>query len=73
MILIIGDTYSCDKSISATVYDIVPTILAYLDLPLPHDTDGRILHEVTELKEFKTINYLNRWKMLLKARKIAQK
>ncbi len=45
----------------------------YLDLPLPYDTDERILHEVTELKEFRTINYLNRWKMLLKARKIAPK
>ncbi len=27
------------------VYDVVPTVLSYLGLPLPHELDGRIISE----------------------------
>ncbi|MFQ5822013.1 MAG: alkaline phosphatase family protein [Candidatus Heimdallarchaeota archaeon] len=50
-------------------YDIVPTVLHYLGLPVPHDTDGKILFDAfpTEsdirTKPTKLKNYKERWKV----------
>ncbi len=34
------------KSPHAEIYDLVPTVLHAMDLPLPHTFDGRVLHEL---------------------------
>lgn len=47
LLLIAGDNVrKCTKtSKQVTLFDMVPTLLTYMGLPLPHDTDGRILFE----------------------------
>ncbi len=53
-----------------SIYDIVPTILHYLGLPIPHDTDGRVLFEIlknnspVKQKTLRRKNYLLKWKLL---------
>ena len=45
--------------------DIVPTILNYLELPIPVDTDGKIIKEVsTPPKKIRYYNYLNHWRLV---------
>lgn len=42
--------------------DIVPTILNYLNLPLPVDTDGKIIKGISSTpKKVRYYNYLNHW------------
>ena len=51
--------------------DIVPTILNYLELPLPMDTDGKIIKGVSNLpKEIKYYSYLNHWLLIRRLRKL---
>lgn len=51
-------------------YDVAPTILKYLDLPIPYDTDGQVLTRSFEenseayIKPLKYANYLERWRIL---------
>jgi len=54
---------------TANTYDLVPTVLHYLDLPIPHDTDGKTLsnmfHEGSDVhrRSVKSRNYLEHWKI----------
>ena len=51
--------------------DIVPTILAYLKLPIPADTDGKILGSVMkESVELPRLNYLAKWKIVRRIAKV---
>lgn len=60
-------------------YDIVPTVLHYLGLPVPHDTDGKILFEAfppqseIRAKPTKLKNYKERWKVTQYVMKSFQK
>lgn len=50
-------------------YDILPTVLHYLDLPVPHDTDGKILFGAfppesdIRTKPIRLENYTEKWKV----------
>ena len=65
-----GDDIVSDKHVNLHVnmYDIVPTVLAYLGLPIPHNTDGKVLGEIIPSlpKRIKKFNYLQRFKILRK-------
>ncbi|MEX0568797.1 MAG: hypothetical protein Q6363_006515, partial [Candidatus Njordarchaeota archaeon] len=50
-------------------FDIVPTILSFFGLPIPHDTDGKIIEHIAEYTERKK-NYTKKWKILRKIRNI---
>jgi len=52
--------------VNVSMYDIVPTILAYLGLPIPHDTDGKMLTEILPSipRPIRKFNYLQRFKVL---------
>ena len=45
MIIITGPNV-LNKEITAKIYDIAPTILHILDVPIPRDVDGRVLKEI---------------------------
>lgn len=54
----------------AQTFDIVPTILNYLKLPLPANTDGTSLIGKPSLKRY---NYLKHWKLIKKIQTIKTK
>ena len=57
-----------------SILDIVPSILHFLELPIPHDTDGRVLLEIfnedSQAKQgpVRKEDYLERWKVTRKAK-----
>jgi len=53
--------------------DITPTILNYLGLPLPVDTDGTPIPEVAPAKNPKRYNYLKHWKLIKKIQTVKTK
>lgn len=54
--------------------DIVPTILNYLRLPVPIDTDGKIIKEVSILpKKLRYYNYLGHWLLIRQLYKLKDK
>lgn len=66
-IAILGGKEVVSKSFTCNATDITPTILRYLGLPLPNDTDGK---PITAIRSPKTssenFNYLKQWKMEVK-------
>jgi len=57
-----------------SLFDITPTILAYLGLPIPTDTDGKVLSEAFDMDlTFERKNYTTLFKKLKKLRKKARK
>jgi len=42
---------TADKNVEITQLDLVPTALAYLDLPVPHDADGHVVNTVRHVCE----------------------
>jgi len=62
-----------------SIFDIAPTILHFLNLPIPHDTDGRVLLEIfkdnSQIKQrsIKKENYLERWNISRKAKMLIKK
>jgi predicted AlkP superfamily phosphohydrolase/phosphomutase len=50
----------------AETVDIVPTVLSYLGLPLPHDTDGKIISGAIPFppRQEKHYNYLKHWQLI---------
>ena len=64
---------STDSSAKVSIYDLTPTVLAYMGLPIPSDTDGGPLTEIfsIELPSAKRkADYLQRFRMLRKLQKI---
>jgi predicted AlkP superfamily phosphohydrolase/phosphomutase len=59
-----------------TIYDILPTALHYLGLPVPHDTDGRVLREIfvehssLHAQPLKTQNYFEKWTVIRRTSKL---
>ena len=49
-----------------TAYDVVPSLLAFLGLPIPHDTDGKVIEIVREVvnKRPRTRDYFTLWQAL---------
>ena len=45
-------------------WDIVPTILAYMNLPIPKNTDGKVLSSITQDRDIRK-DYLDRYRVLL--------
>ena len=68
LIALYGDEVLPESSIGelhTSMYDIVPTILAYLGLPIPSNTDGRPLVKLfTNELPVEKFEYLQRFKML---------
>ena len=57
----------------ASIYDLVPTILAYMGLPIPSDTDGKILEDAFIIKlpnTKKRTDYLQKFRLLRKLQKL---
>jgi len=54
--------------------DVVPMILHHLGLPLPNDTDGKVIKQIfPSLKNVKHYNYLNHWLLVRNAQRVKQK
>lgn len=69
-------TNSVGNEIRASIYDLVPTILAYMGLPIPGNTDGKPLIDVftVELPNTnKKANYSQKFKLLRKLQKVVAK
>ena len=50
---------------SVYTMDVVPTILRYMDLPLPSDTDGKPLPNIDyPQKQVEYYDYLKHWKLI---------
>ena len=56
-----------------STYDIVPTILSYLNLPIPHDTDGRIIENIARRRKITYLNYRKKWQILRKIGEVAKR
>ena len=56
-----------------STYDIVPTILSYLNLPIPHDTDGRIIENIAGRRKITYLNYRKKWQILRKIGEVAKR
>lgn len=52
-------------------FDVTPTILSFLGLPIPHDTDGKVIEYIANNNE-KKANYTKKWRVLRRI-KIAKK
>lgn len=47
--LINGPSIKCGRKVkNINIFDIVPTVLKILDIPVPHDMDGRVLYKIFE-------------------------
>lgn len=60
----IGDYEIKPERTSATVFDVVPTVLEYLDLPLPEVCDGVPLFKKVSKKNYKRFRYLSLFRKL---------
>lgn len=62
-----------------SILDIVPSVLHYLELPIPHDADGRVLLEIfdenSQVKQraVRKENYLEKWNIIRKAKLLSMK
>lgn len=62
-----------------SIFDIAPTILHCIGLPVPHDTDGKVLLDIfkegseVRRRPIKEENYLERWKIIRKAKLLTMK
>jgi predicted AlkP superfamily phosphohydrolase/phosphomutase len=74
VVMVYGDGVNPEWIDRINTVDIVPTILKYLGLPLPNDTDGKRIRGV-RIKEAKpkTYNYLNHWRLTKKIHSVKQK
>jgi len=62
---------SMDNPINVSIYDLVPTILAYIGLPIPRDSDGKPRIEVFNVGFYnKKYDYLEKFKMLRKIKQL---
>jgi len=58
-----------------SIFDITPSILHALNLPIPHDTDGRVLFEMFDensqikQRQVRKANYLKRWNVIYKTKR----
>ncbi len=62
-----------DLNIKVSIYDIVPTILAYMGLPPARDFDGRSLTELFAIElpaTGKQVDYLTRFRLVRRARSL---
>jgi len=62
-----GDIRSGGAINNISIYDIAPTVLAYLGLPTPHDTDGRVIEKIA-LDTNQQTNYTDKWRILRRLR-----
>lgn len=67
IIIIASDGVTRKQIGKVDTFDIVPTILTYLDLPLPLNTDGAPLFGKSSKERY---NYLNHWKLVKKVKLI---
>jgi len=74
IIIVHGQDVEIQKLGRIVTCDIVPTILNYLGLPLPNDTDGKHIPciPVKQIKP-KTFNYLNHWQLIKKIHQVKRK
>ena len=79
IIVLYGDdvlpSISMDDNIKVSIYNLVPTILAYMGLSIPSDTDGKPLTEIFSVElpsTRKKANYLQKFKVLRRLQKIKQ-
>ncbi|ALL01989.1 hypothetical protein Pyrde_1946 [Pyrodictium delaneyi] len=73
LIAFYGDNVVPGNEVNVTMYDIVPTVLSYLGLPLPHDSDGRPLIELINIDDFilkDKFNYSSRFKIMRKIKDV---
>jgi len=66
-VLRFGDACS---EVDVSIYDLVPTVLAYMGLPMPSDTDGRPLTDIFNVElsvAEEKANYVQKFKVLRKA------
>jgi len=62
---------SIGDRINVSIYDLAPTILAYMGLPVPNDTDGKPLTNVFNIElsgAKKKANYLQKFRILRKVK-----
>jgi len=74
MIAFYGDDvlHSSDtcSEVNVSIYDLVPTVLAYMGLPMPSDTDGRPLTDIFNVElpvAEEKANYVQKFRVLRKA------
>ena len=63
---------SIGGEVKVSIYDLVPTILAYMGLPIPSNSDGKPLTEVFSIELLsakKKTNYLHKFKILRKLKR----
>mgnify|MGYP000111884095 CR=1 FL=1 len=72
MIFYGDDIHSDSLRSNITLFDIVPTVLAYMELPIPHNSDGKILSEILsmDLRNVRKTDYVQRFKMIRKTSKV---
>ena len=73
LLILYGDDVCNNSSrANASLFDIVPTALAYMGLPIPHNSDGKILSEVSSinLRDVKKINFIQRFKVIRKMNRV---
>ena len=63
-----GDIEKASKNKVTTIYDITPTILAYSNIPIPHNTDGKIIEDITR-NQIGKYNYYRKWYILRRIRR----
>jgi len=67
--IVIGDMNSHVKeSIKLYPWDVAPSVLAYMEIPIPHDTDGKIIDDILQdkAKIYHSRNYTSKWKVYRK-------
>jgi len=73
MIALYGDSVSRNNAerFNITIYDIIPTVLAYLGLPIPYDSDGRVLRNLFDIElHCKKYDYTLRFKVARSVKKL---
>jgi predicted AlkP superfamily phosphohydrolase/phosphomutase len=68
MIAIYGQGVTPSWVGTVEAFDVVPTILKYMGLPLPNDTDGKLIPNINYPKEhLKCHRYLKHWRLIRQA------
>jgi len=68
-----------DNLKNLSILDIAPTTLQYLKLPIPNDTDGKVLLDIfkegSDVRErpIRKVNYLERWSIIRKTKLLSTK
>jgi len=73
MIALYGDFINRGNAekLNITIYDIVPTVLAYLGLPIPYDNDGKVLRSIFDIElHCEKYDYTLKFKMARSVKKL---